>query len=515
MSARREARKAGLMLLGLILALVLGPGVSTGPAGQDGAAPDPADWPQFNFDPSHSGFNRAEKTLGIDTVKDLRRLFRVELPDVADGAPILAAGMATAAGARDVLFVATKAGHLAALDARTGSRIWVRQNPAGPCRVNNGRTPCYTTSSPALDPGRGYVYAYGLDGRAHKYRATDGGEVTGGGWPQPATLKPFNEKGSSALSLAVDASGRGFLYVAHGGYIGDRGDYQGHLTTIEIASGEQRVFNAVCSQEAVHFEQEPGRPDCPEVQSAIWARAGSVYVPGLDRVLVATGNGTYEPRRHHWGDSVLALGSEGTGARGDPLDSYTPADFERLDDHDLDLGSTAPALLPVPQGCAVRYLGIQSGKDRLLRLLNMADLSGRGGPGHTGGEIGPVMEVPQGGMVLTAPAVWVDPRTGATWTFVANWNGISGLRLVLGEGGLPRLVVGWRQTGGATSPVAANGVLYAAGSRSIRALDALTGRELWRDETIGGIHWQSPIVVNGVLYIADEAGNLTAYSISR
>ncbi len=515
MPVRREAREAGLMLLGLILALVTWPGASTGPGRLDEAAPDPVDWPQFNFDPSHSGFNRAEKALGPETVKGLRRLFRVELPDVADGAPIVAAGLATAAGPRDVLFVATKAGHLAALDARTGSRIWVRQNPAGPCRVNNGRTPCYTTSSPALDPGRKYVYAYGLDGRAHKYRAADGDEVTGGGWPQLATRKPFNEKGSSALSLAVDAGGRGFLYVANGGYIGDRGDYQGHLTTIELASGEQRVFNSLCSQEAVHFEQEPGRPDCPEVQSAIWARAGSVYVPGLDRVFVATGNGTYEPGSHHWGDSVLALGPEGTGARGDPLDSYTPADFERLDDRDLDLGSTAPALLPAPPGCSVRYLGLQSGKDRLVRLLNLADLSGRGGPGHTGGEIGPVLDLPQGGVVLTAPAVWVDPKDGATWAFIANANGISGLRLVLGEGGAPRLVVGWRQTGGATSPVVANGVLYAAGGGRIRALDALSGKVLWSDGAVGGIHWQSPIVVNGVLYIADETGNLIAYSLGR
>ena len=52
---------------------------------------------------------------------------------------------------------------------------------------------------------------------------------------------------------------------------------------------------------------------------------------------------------------------------------------------------------------------MQGGKDAKLRLLNLDDLSGQGGPGHTGGEIGPLVDVPQGGQVLTAPAVWINP----------------------------------------------------------------------------------------------------------
>ena len=83
-------------------------------------------------------------------------------------------------------------------DAATGGVVWSKQ-PA--------TAPNFTTSSPAVDPGRQVVYSYGLDGKAHKYQVGDGIEVTTGGWPQLATTKPSVEKGSSALAFASARSG--------------------------------------------------------------------------------------------------------------------------------------------------------------------------------------------------------------------------------------------------------------------------------------------------------------------
>lgn len=57
-------------------------------------------------------------------------------------------------------------------------------------------------------------------------------------------------------------------------------------------------------------------------------------------------------------------------------------------------------------------------------MINLANLSGQGGPGHTGGEIDLPISVPQGGEVLTQPAVWRNPKEGSTWVFVANDSGI-------------------------------------------------------------------------------------------
>jgi len=40
----------------------------------------------------------------------------------------------------------------------------------------------------------------------------------------------------------------------------------------------------------------------------------------------------------------------------------------------------------------------------------------------------------------------------------------------------------------------------------------VSGALLWQ-AAIGGIHWESPVVANGVLYIMDEAAHLTAFSV--
>ena len=58
-----------------------------------------------------------------------------------------------------------------------------------------------------------------------------------------------------------------------------------------------------------------------------------------------------------------------------------------------------------------------------------------------------------------------------------------------------------------------------ATDHQVFALDPLTGHQLWNSTdasaggSIGGIHWQSPIVVNGRLYCADQDGHLTAYGL--
>lgn len=474
---------------------------------------DRANWLQFGFDQQHSGSNTDETKIGAGNVSMLHRLYRVSLPDIADGAPAYLSNVQTADGVVDLLFLTTKDGHILALNARTGKIVWEHQYGPGSYKINDGYQPIYTTSSPAVDPDLKYVYSYGLDGYVHKYQVSNGDEVRTGGWPELCTLKPFNEKGSSALAIATARDGVSYLYVTNGGYLGDRGDYQGHVTTINLRTGVQHVFNANCSDNAVHFVQRPGKPDCSAVQSAIWARPGIVYDDATGRVYAATGNGPFDPKKHDWGDTVFSLKPDGTGHDGNPIDTYTPENHHYLNAADLDLGSTAPAILPTPADCVIRNLAVQGGKDMKLRLVNLADLSGQHGPGHVGGEIGKLIDVPQGGMVFTQPAVWVNPKDHSTWVFVATFSGLAGLKLRVDKHGTPSLEPVWENDDEGSSPIIANNVLYCAGSRDIRAFDPTTGKLLWHNTGIGRIHWESPIVVDGVLYITDESGNLTAFGL--
>jgi hypothetical protein len=483
------------------------------------AAPN-YDWPQFDGNPQHSGNNVQESTITAGNAQNLQRLFRVSLPSVADGAPAYLSNVSTTMGTKDLVYVTTKDGRIIALDAHSGSQIWEQQYGPGTCRINNVNGPCYTTSSPAVDPNRQYVYSYGLDGYVHKYQVGDGTEITGGGWPELATTKPFDEKGSSALSVALAADGTPYLYVTNGGYPGDNGDYQGHVTAINLNTGSQNVFNANCSNQTVHFVEQPGMPDCPAVQSAVWARAGVIYDPDTNKIYAASGNGNFDPSNHDWGDSVFALAPAGIGSGGNPLDSYTPTNYQTLQSQDLDLGSTAPAVLPasnMPSSSTYKHVSVQSGKDGIIRLLNLDNLSGTGAVGNTGGELFS-MALPLQDEVLTQPAVWVNPADGSIWVFVVNNSGVMGFKVMV-TNGTPQLQSQWSNSESyrdslGSSPIVANGVLYAARNNLIEALDPVTGHQLWQDTSIGGIHWESPVVANGALYVTDESSQLTAYTAS-
>jgi hypothetical protein len=474
------------------------------------------DWFQFNGDASHSGNNTFENKLSVSTVSALQLRFQVTLPGIADGSPVYLSNVNTANGLRDLIFVTATNGYIAALDSHTGALVWSKQYGPGACLINNNHArneACYTTSSPAIDPNRNFVYSYGLDGYVHKYAVGDGTETVTGGWPQLTTLKGYDEKGSSALSIATSLNGTSYLYVAHAGYPGDQGNYQGHITTINLANGSQKVFNTLCSNQTDHFidSRITIGPDCyPDTTSAIWARPGVIYDPYHDRILMTTGNGTFQPANFMWGDTVFSLNPDGSSSGGNPLDSYTPVNYQDLQNSDADLGSTAPAILPPVSG-KYSHLAVQGGKDGVLRLINLDQLSGQAGVGHIGGEIFS-MPVPMGGPVLTQPAVWVNPTDHSIWLFVTDFQGSAGMQVSISPAGDPSLVTKWTGDWG-SSPLVSNGVVYIARANMITAINATDGSLLWSDNRIGAIHWESPIVVNGMLYITDHSGNLTAYSL--
>ena len=97
-------------------------------------------------------------------------------------------------------------------------------------------------------------------------------------------------------------------------------------------------------------------------------------------------------------------------------------------------------------------------------------------------------------------------------------------QLQTNSSGVSQLASVWQvspgnSSGEGSSPVVANGIVFAAFNNALVALNAVNGKELWSSAltsahgNIGSIHWQSPIVVNGSVYCSDESGSLTAYSL--
>ncbi|MBS0567594.1 MAG: hypothetical protein JSS59_09345 [Proteobacteria bacterium] len=470
------------------------------------------DWPQFNGNPQHGGNNTDESVLGAANVASLALQYQATLPAVGDGTPVFLDGVTTASGVRDLLFLITKAGDILALDVHAGTTVWSQHYPNTLPAASCSSSECITASSPALDPNRQFVYVYGLDGNLHKLLVGSGTEVATGGWPQIATLKPGTEKQSGALAIAT-VGATSYLYSAMSAHNGDAGDVQGHLTTVNLGSGAQNVFNFVCSDKAVHFALSPAAPACSQRLAGGWARPGVIYDGSINRAFVGTGNGSYNLSLHNWGDSILALGADGTASGGTPIDAYTPTNQSTLDQQDADLGSTAPAILPTPAGSKFQHLAVQGGKDQKLRLINLANMSGAGGAGHLGGEIGAIVNVPQGGQVKTQPAVWVNPADRSSWAFIVNSSGAAGMQLAVDGSGNPSLAAKWQNGAAGASPLVANNVLYLAGSQ-LRALDPTTGTQLWGSGKVSNIHFQSPVVACASVYVLDNTSHLSAFGLS-
>jgi hypothetical protein len=221
--------------------------------------------------------------------------------------------------------------------------------------------------------------------------------------------------------------------------------------------------------------------------NAIWGRAGAMIEPGTGRILVATGNGPFNGI-DNWGSSALELSPDASRL----LHNWTPTNQLFLDDNDLDVGSTSPALLPTYHGFR---LAIQGGKEGKLDLLNLSRLDGTaGGPSpRLGGQL-QAISAPGGGEVLTAPAVWSDGSR--VFVFVANDSGTAAYELVGGDH--PRLRVAWQNGTDGTSPVVAGGLLYVYDENDgqLNVRQPVSGVEL-RALPVADGHWNSPIVVGG------------------
>jgi outer membrane protein assembly factor BamB len=458
-------------------------------------------WPAFDGGSAQTGINTVEHTITTANVGQLTRLWQTHLPNTADSSPIFLPNVATSAGPKALLFLTTLNGSLLALDAATGKTVW--------SQATHG--PKITTSSPALDPTGHFVYSYGLDGKVHKYAVGNGAEMTGAGWPEPVTLMNEDEKESSALNITKD-----YLYVTISGYNGDAGHYQGHTVAIQLATGTSTVFNSLCSNiRQLLVNTSTSANYCQGIQSGIWARAGAVVDPVTGNVFFTTGNGPYDANNggHNYGDSVIELSPDLNNI----IDTYTPTNHNELNQRDEDLGSASPVMLPKQAASNTPYIAIQAGKDEKLRVLNRQNLSGQGGPNHVGGELQSVA-LPQGCGVLTQPVAWND-ASGTTWVFVVNSCGLSTFKVLTNTNGQTSLQVAYTNQASGSSPFIANGILFIQGNHILRALNPNTGTTLWSSNipsaggSIGNLHWESPIVVNGVVYVPDDDGALTAYSL--
>ena len=439
------------------------------------------DWTEFGYDAQRSDVATGSTGIDAANVAHLRRT-TVSLPGTVDSSPVYLHGVSVAGAVRNVIVVTTTYGRTIAIDASGGRILWDFVPPGYASWAGSAQI---TTASPIADPDREFLYAASPDGLINKLSLRDGAEAPG--WPVRVTLEPKHEKLAAALN--IDGP---YVIAATGGYIGDIPPYQGHVVLIDRASGHVvSIFNTLCANRRRLIVPS----SCPASDSAILSRSGAVVEPGGGRILIDTGNAPWNGTTD-FGDSVLELTVPGLLLRQD----FTPVDQEHLNTSDLDLGSSAPALLGSDRVAL-------AGKDGVLRVLALSALDGHP-PGDTrrlGGEV-QRLQVPGGAELFSAPAVW--RHGGRTTMFLADEAGTAAYVL---RGG--RLLRAWENPTPGTSPVMAGGLVYvydlSAGGIYVYRPDS--PRPIAKLPGSPG-HWNSPVVADG--HVIEPEGNANDHSES-
>jgi hypothetical protein len=454
------------------------------PSAKQASAAKLLDWPEFGLDPQRSDVSELATGITAANVAHLRHI-TVSLPGTVDSSPIYLHGASVEGATHNVIVVTTTYGKTIAIDANSGQMLWTF-TPPGYSRWAGGAQ--ITVASPVADPDDEYVYATSPNGLINKLSIANGSEDGGGSWPAKITLEPVHEKLGAALN--IDGPD---IVAATSGYIGDIPPYQGHVVLVERAGGRLlKVFNTLCANRR---ELQVPR-SCAASDSAILSRGGPEIEPGGRRMLIDTGNGPWNGSTD-FGDSVIELAFPSLKL----LQSFTPTDQEELNTSDLDLGSSAPALLGENRV-------VLAGKDGIMRVLVRSRLDGHPPSSRLhplGGEV-QRLSIPGGGELFTQPAVW--RHAGHTTMFVADEHATAAYVLRAGK-----LYRAWETPTSGTSPVMAGGLLYVydpdAGGiyvyrpSSPRAIAKLPGQPG---------HWNSPIVVDG--HVVEPAGDANDHRLT-
>ena len=295
-----------------------------------------ADWPAYDRTAERSGVSVSSPAPGA-----VRPSWTASVDGVVYAQPLVVGSE---------VIVATENDSVYALSASSGAVLWTRHlaSPvtAGlPCGNIN---PSGITGTPVADPATGRLWVVTFTAQpTYQHTLWELDLATGQtGWQRPIDVSgsdPRAQQQRGALTLLGSR-----VYVPFGGLDGDCSDYKGRVAGAPVSGSGPVVSFTTANQR----------------QAGIWAPAGESVRDGS--LYVATGNGMPYDQVDD-SDSVLRL-SPGLAVQ----DRFTPANFAALSSGDLDLGSTAPALLP-------DGLIFQIGKQGTGYVLNGSRLGGTGG----------------------------------------------------------------------------------------------------------------------------------------
>ena len=366
------------------------------------------------------------------------------------------------------VFVATENDTIYTLAANTGAVLWSTHLGTP---VPSGDLPCGDisptvgiTGTPVVDVARGEIFA-----------VTD---ELAGGVPAHVLVGLNLYTGTSLLAQAVDPPGQGPASIlqrtglnisdgnvvfGYGGNDGDCSTYSGWVVSVPEGGGTPGYYEAV-----------PIGHD-----GAVWMGGAAPEVDGSGNIWVATGNGSGS-MPYDFSDSVLEL-SPGLAR----TQYFAPDTWQTDNSSDLDLGSTAPALLS--DGTV-----LQVGKSSTAYLVNQADLGGISHPT----QISACGSDADGGDAVSGTVVYVPCG-----------NGVQALQTS------PSLSAQWQTSSGAHGPpITAGGLVWSIGGSNLDGLNPANGATVW-SVSVGGQanHFPTPSVGDGLL-LTPSTNQVSAFS---
>jgi hypothetical protein len=366
------------------------------------------------------------------------------------------------------VYVATENDTIYALAANTGSVLWSTHVgtpvPNGDLACSGDISPTVgITGTPVVDVGRGEIFAVA--------------DTLAGGVPAHVLVGLDMYSGTSRTTTAVDPPGQstaailqrtglnlsnGNVVFGYGGNDGDCGSYSGWIASVPEGGGTAGYYRAV-----------PIGND-----GAVWMGGAAPEVDSAGNIWFATGNGTHSSTYDN-SDSVIELSPGLTRTQ-----LFAPTTWQTDNQNDLDLGSSAPALLS--NGTA-----LQVGKSSKAYLLNQSALGGISNPPT----ISACGSDADGGDAISGTVVYVPCGSGVQ---AIQTNPLGAM---------------WQTSSGAHGPpITAGGLVWSIGGSSLYGLNPANG-SVSQQVAIGSQanHFPTPAVGDGLL-LAPTSDQVVAFS---
>ena len=381
------------------------------------------DWLNYGGDPQRTGWQKRERYITRDSLKQFKLLWKLKLDNESRGsnsltAPVIFGPIITHRGMKELVFVAGASGNVYAVDADLGRIFWKRR--VGTEVAALSKWPCSSalTAAPVLAPQVAPndasedptpprpIYVLASDGALHTIR-TSNGQVIG----TPVKFLPPNARASN-LNFAGQS-----VYATTSG-------------------------------------------NCNGAPDGVWAM--DVSVPDATARFSPTAN---------IGVSVGFDGAIYAASGNGEARSLTPDTLKRRDSF-TPLASEKIASVPVPfqwKGRELLVAVAQSGR------LILFDAHRPGDALSSSAQLGPANGL----------ATWPDAN-GTRWIYVALPRGIGAFK-VTEHDGKPVLEPAWtsQDLAAPVAPVVVNGMVFALSTDPaiLYALDAATGKELYSSGT--------------------------------